>query len=85
MALSGDMLNVVLALEAMEELKVDQKTLTQATFDKIVQMVVKKFTLLPRETSRGFSEADTSQDDDELRNFFLGKRFCIEQCKTSCI
>ena len=73
MAVTSDMLFIVLAEEEMKEQGIrSSMDMTTEEFHTIVDAVFSKISLLQREGSGKFSEADMEEDDDQLRNFFLG-------------
>jgi hypothetical protein len=72
MGLSSDILLLALAEECLKELGLSTEGMTGNDFQRVVAAVYNKITLLPREC-RDFSVAETAQDDDEQRSFFLGK------------
>ncbi len=73
MALTSDMINLVLAEEAIEELKINKADMTVDDFHRIVEAVFGKISLLKRDRGGKFSKNEMAQDNDQLQNFFLGK------------
>jgi hypothetical protein len=73
MAVTADMTVIILAQEAAQELSLDITTMTEDNFHEIVEAIFKNISLLRREGLQEFSVQDKAKDDDQLRNFFLGK------------
>ena len=80
MAVTADMLLHVLGQEAVKELQTSTTSMTEDVFHAIIDIVFKKISLLPREfPGQQFTMEDRIEDDDELRNFFLGKYISVKK------
>ena len=68
MSLTADMILAVLAVEAIQELKITNTTLTSSDFESITSAVMDKISVMNRDGDKNYFP----EEDDELRNFFLG-------------
>ena len=68
MSLTADMILAVLAVEAIQELKITNTTLTSSDFESITRAVMDKISVMNRDGDKNYFP----EEDDELRNFFLG-------------
>ena len=77
MSLTADMILAVLAFEAIQELKITNTTLTSSDFESITSAVMDKISVMNRDGDKNYFP----EEDDELRNFFLGTyiTYCICQ------
>ena len=69
MSLTADMILAVLAVEAIQELEITNTSLTSNEFESIAKSVMYKISVMNRDGD----ENNFPEEDDELRNFFLGE------------
>ena len=77
MSLTADMILVVLAVEAIQELEITNTSLTSNEFESIAKSVMDKISVMNRDGDKN----NFPEEDDELRNFFLGTYITYCRCK----
>ena len=68
MSLTADMILAVLAVEAIQELKITNTTLTSSDFESITRSVMDKIRVMNRDGDKNYFP----EEDDKVRFFFLG-------------
>ena len=75
MVVTTDSLILTLGEEAVKDLKISSTTMTEDDFHLVIDNVFKKISLLSRDCMENGFDEDRTEEDDELRNFFLGKEY----------
>ena len=75
MVVTTDSLILTLGEESVKELKFSSTTMTEDDFNSVIDNVFKKISLLSRDCVENIFDEDRTEEDDELRNFFLGKEY----------
>ena len=75
MVVTTDSLILTLGEESVKELKFSSTTMTEDDFHSVIDNVFKKISLLSRDCVENIFDEDRTEEDDELRNFFLGKEY----------
>ena len=75
MVVTTDSLILTLGEESVKDLKISSTTMTEDDFHLVIDNVFKKISLLTRDSMENGLDEDRTEEDDELRNFFLGKEY----------